>query len=527
MKPYETRFPPYPHQAVANDKMRGHAAFALLMAMRTGKTKVTLDDFGQLELNGEVDDCLILAPAGVYRTWEKAIDEHLSTDLRKRCRVYTWSASKNSRAEKQALEFFMSFKGPRFLLINIEALSSVDRAHQVAKQFASQRRCYGVVDESTMIKNVDAERTVFIAEKLAPLLSYRRILSGLPTPRSPLDLFSQFWFLDRGILGFENYKTFEKRYATINRICMLPMDELRGRLQRRWGGRTWKNIEGIGRVDISDMNRDMIVQTLLDEGVYLQTIPKLAGYKNQEELRDKIAPYSYRITLLECGGLPPFYTRREVTMTDQQKRMYKSMVDFATAEIENDRHVTATVIIAKMIRLHQILCGHTVDEENVEHDIKENRTAELMKLLEEYDGKAIVWCSYDKDIRKVSDALRKEYGEKAVARFWGGNRAVREAEEVRFKTDPECRFMVATASAGGRGRTWDVAKLIVYYSNTNDLEKRLQSEERASGVTMTEGITIVDLVVPSTVDEKILYALREKMNLSDVITGDNWREWVV
>jgi hypothetical protein len=114
-----------------------------------------------------------------------------------------------------------------------------------------------------------------------------------------------------------------------------------------------------------------------------------------------------------------------------------------------------------------------------------------------------------------------------VARFWGGNVDTREEEEAWFKTKPECRFMVATQSAGGRGRTWDVADLVIYHASRNDLEHRDQSEYRALNVGKERGVDYIDLVVPNTVDMKIIEALRAKIDLSQVITGDSWREWII
>ena len=144
-----------------------------------------------------------------------------------------------------------------------------------------------------------------------------------------------------------------------------------------------------------------------------------------------------------------------------------------------------------------------------------------------------MWCSYDADIQKVAKALEKKYGAgrpnefTAVARFWGGNRNSREDEEKKFLNDPRCRFMVATAAAGGRGRTWTVADLVVYYSNTDDLEHRSQSEERPQGVGKTKSVLYADLRVPGTVDDRIVANLRKKINMAASINGDNWREWLV
>lgn len=478
---YTPPFRPRVRQAEALAKCLGMKSFAFLMAMRTGKTKVALDDFGRLELAGEVQDMLVIAPGGVYKTWEGAALEHFSADLRERIAIHVWESGAGKKAKARLKEFLAIRDRPRLFLINVEALSAIKEAREIAKEFVKARNCYVAIDESTIIKNPQSKRTKFVIRELGWIAEYRRILTGLPTPKDPLDIFSQFEFLDWKILGFKNFISFRARYAIIQRA--------------NFGGRD---------------------------------IPLIKGFRDLQEIHDKIAPYSYRATLEDCYDLPPkMYSFREVEMTDEQTRIYSEMKKFATAKIEAEKHVTATIVIAQIARLHQILCGHVVDEDGTLHEIPEKRTASLIQLLDEYDGKAIIWCSYDQDVRKVSAAIEKEFGEGSCARFWGGNIKTREAEEKRFQSAPECRFMVATASAGGRGRMWAVADLVVYYSTTNDLEQRAQSEERPQAVGKEKSVAYVDFITRGTVEEKIINALRKKINMAVTITGDNYKDWLI
>jgi hypothetical protein len=368
------------------------------------------------------------------------------------------------------------------LLANIEATSSVERVRDTLEQFVGQRRAEVIIDESTTIKGPDTNRTKFAIRRLKPLSSYRRILCGLPTPRDPLDLYGQFSFLDYDILGYTSFVLFRRQYA---HVVMTQMPGV------RW------------------------------------LVPMVRGFKNLPELYGKIEPHSFRIRLEDIVHLPVTWQVRHVELTDAQKRAYESLKKNAFAELEDGGLITAQLVIVQMLRLHQLLCGYTRDSDGVLREVPEKRTEALLSLLEEYDGKAIIWCSYDYSVRKVSTALRERYSPQAVAQFWGGNASVREEEDRRFKADPECRFMVATAGSGGRGRRWDVANLVVYYSNTNNLEHRDQSQERAKDMTKTEPTAYVDLVVPGSVDEVLIRALRKKMDLAAVITNDNYREWLI
>jgi len=159
--------------------------------------------------------------------------------------------------------------------------------------------------------------------------------------------------------------------------------------------------------------------------------------------------------------------------------------------------------------------------------VKTNRVDALLEVLAEHSGKAIVWANYNHSVKMVAKSIAREYGEKAVAIFYGGNASTRLEEERRWKNDPECRFLVASQGAGSLGNTWVEADLVVYYSNDFSLEHRMQSEDRAHRSGQTKSVTYVDLVAEGTVDEKIIGALRNKINLSSQITGDDYKEWLV
>jgi hypothetical protein len=475
---YPPKRKPRQKQAEALQRMDGHKAFALFLEMRVGKTKVILDDWAQKVANKEVSDLCVIAPASVYRIWETALQDDVNDALLKQCYVYTWVSK-----EKASTKALLAHPGPRILIMNVEALSTVDPARKLCLNFLA-RPTMLVIDESTTIKSPTAVRTLIINRVLSHRAAFRRILSGLPTPRSPLDIFSQMEFLDRNILGYSDYDSFCMHYAITRKTT--------------FGGKLKYPI------------------TVVD------------GYKNQEELREKILPYSFRAELRECADLPSSqYMIREITMTKEQERVYKELKKFAIAKLDGQARITPEVVITQMLRMHQVLMGRGVDSDDNVHSIGEHRTATLIDLLNETKEKAIIFCSYDADVQKVAAALRKEFGNNSVARFWGGNRQTREAEEKEFKTNPECRFMVATAAAGGFGRAWDVASITVFYSNTDNLEHRMQAEARQLSVDKTAPMLYVDLVVRGTIEDKILQALRSKINLSAAITNDNWRQWVV
>jgi len=488
---YQPRHVPYAHQVEAATKLSDREAFALFLDMGTGKTKIILDEFQEECAKADgLRDLLIIAPAGSYSNWEGEIDEHLDPTLRDQVRVAKWKSGQ-ARSIKAVKWLVESVQGPRILIVNVEALSTVIAAKEAVIKFLQPGRAMAAIDESTSIKSRTARRTTFILRYVATMAKRKRILSGLPSPNSPLDLFSQFQFLDPMILG-GSYSLFRSQYAELQRRPFGP------------GGRM---------IDI------------------------VVGYKNVDHLFNRIKPFSFRKTKDECLDLPPkvYMPPRIVEMTPEQRRVYREIKENATSQLEEGVHVSASLVITQMLRLHQVLCGHVVDEDGVVRDVSTNRLDALLEVLAEHSGKAIIWANYNHSIKAVARAIatakdsdgRRMYGDEAVAIFYGGNAGTRLGEEQRWKTDPRCRFLVASQGAGSLGNTWVEASLVVYFSNDFSLEHRMQSEDRAHRVGQRKSVTYVDLVTAGTVDEKIIGALRSKINLSTQITGDNYREWLI
>lgn len=544
---YVSKRVPREKQRIALDKLRGERAYALLMAMRVGKTKVVVDDWGEMVDSGEAVDLLVIAPGGAYLTWWDAVGVDLPSEMLRQTQVFAWVSGKaNTKAYKTLLRDFMDYEGPRVFLVNVEAIGAVRATRDACLQFLRKRpdRAVIAVDESVVIKNVKAEASKFVVDKLAPVSGYRRILTGLVAPRSPIDVYQQFRFLDKSIFP-ETFAQFRDRYTVVKRICRLPDKVIRLRLRNAMRGGDLRErasklfngpmddvpldaLRGLVELEIEHCDRQDAVDAIFRLGRYIDSVPMITAYRDLDELNRRIAPYSYRVRLEDCYDMPPSdYSFRYVEMTTQQKQVYDELKAHMVAELEQDTYVSTSTVITNMLRLHQVLCGHTVTEDGVFYEIKENRTAELVKLLDDYDGKAIIWCSYDHDVRKVHAALEKHFGDGCAVRFWGGNRKTREDEEKRFKEDPSVLYMVATPDAGGRGRAWDVANLVVYYSSKDNLDHREQSEERAKAVGKTTPVAYVDMIVRGTVEEYIIGALRKKINLASTVVAEEWRRWLI
>ena len=474
---YKFKTKPYAHQLTALEKSWNKESYAYFMEMGTGKTKVLIDNMAMLYDKGKIDGALIIAPKGVIGTWyNQEIPTHLPDHIENVSVL--WQANITKGQQEKLNELLKTIDKLHILIMNVEALST-SKGTDFAESFLRTHNTIMAIDESTTIKNSAAKRTKNIL-KLAPQSKYRRIMTGSPITKNPLDLYSQCEFLSSWLLDFASFYAFRNRYAEM------------------------KTIHAQGR-----------------------SIQVVNFFKNIGELSEKLKGFSYRVLKEDCLDLPDkIYVKRNVALTEEQSKLYKQMKTMALA-ILNGKQTTTVTVLTQLMRLHQITCGHFTADDGSTQNIKSNRITELMNVLEEVEGKAIIWANYQKDMFEIKKAIEKEYGEGSVVDYYGLTpQENRQPNIKRFQEDPECRFFVGTPQTGGYGITLTQANTVVYYSNGYDLEKRLQSEDRAHRIGQKKSVTYVDLIADDTVDEKIVKALRKKINIASEVLGEELRDWI-
>ena len=478
---YRFKTKPYKHQLDALEKSWNKKNYAHFMEMGTGKSKILLDNISILYDKGYIDSALSIAPKGVYRNWKNQeipihLVDHITTN------IVCWSPTP-SKQEKASLDSLSVITDNlTIFLMNVEALSTL-KGYEAAYKFLLGHRALMAIYESTTIKSPTASRTKSVL-KLGPLAKYRRILTGSPVTKSPLDLYTHCYFLDPYLLDFGSYWAFKSRYALmVNRTAA-------------GGSHSYHHIIKYVRLD---------------------------------ELNEKLNKFSLRILKSECLDLPEkIYMKRIVSLTSEQLKAYHEMKKFAIAELEG-KTMTAFSVLTQMMRLHQITCGHMTLDDGTINELKNNRIKELITLLEEINGKVIIWANYRHDIRTITKELEKIYGKAAVANLYGDT-PVSDRDQIisDFQdTQAPLRYLVANPKTGGYGLTLTASHTVIYYSNNYDLEIRLQSEDRVHRIGQKSKVTYIDLIAEGTVDERIVKSLRSKINIATEVLGEDLKKWLI
>jgi SNF2 family DNA or RNA helicase len=463
---YKFKTVPFNHQGDCWERNRRLKYFAYLMEMGTGKSKVLLDTASYMFDEGIINAVIIFANKGSYTNWtEQEIPAHFPYE-RITTEVFLWKSSMNKSEQKVFSRIFSdNMTEMKILVMNIEALA-YERSRKVAERFVNAYQTLAVVDESTTIKNMKAKRTK-AALKIGRLAKARRIMTGSVVDNNPLDAYSQFEFLAPGCLGFQSYYSFRNYYAEL--------------------------------ADMTTKNSPRPFKIVV-------------GYKNIDDLHKRLAKISFIIKKKECLDLPPkIYQRFEVDLTPEQKRLYEDLRQRSITEISGEM-VSVKIVLTKLLRLHQLVCGHIKDDEGKVYEVPNNRVSALKTVLEEVSGQAIIWANYRDDIFAIDKFLRKEYDkdpkkESCVLTYFGdtsdANRTLAKETFKRGQDTQGKRFLVGNPQTGGYGLNLTGANTVIYYSNSFDAEKRNQSEDRAHRIGQTDKVTYIDIVAPGTIDEKV------------------------
>jgi SNF2 family DNA or RNA helicase len=478
VKDYRFKTKPYAHQITALEKSWDKEEYAYFMEMGTGKSKVLIDNIAILYDKGKINGVLIIAPKGVYKNWYSSeIPTHLASHIQYKSVLWTASSSKTKQEELNSL--FKSDFNLHVLVMNVEALST-PKGVNFARKFLNSHKTLFAVDESTTIKNHKAARTKNIIS-ISLIAKYRRILTGSPITKSPLDLYTQCKFLNEHLLGFSSYLTFQNRYANM--------------VRKNFGGRQ----------------------------VWIIT-----SYQRLDELSKLIEPFSYRVLKEDCLDLPEkIFIKREIELTEEQEKLYSTMKQMALATL-NGKLLTAPNVLTQLMRLHQITCGHFKSDDGKVQKLENNRIKELMSILDETEGKVIIWANYIYDIENIVESIKKEYGDNSVVQYYGEVNIDERQKGIERFQDPlsPFRFFIGNPQTGGYGITLTAANTVIYYSNGYDLEKRLQSEDRAHRIGQKKSVTYIDLIAEKTIDEKIVKALRKKIDIASQIMGEELKDWI-
>lgn len=486
-KPYTT---PFAHQQTVWEQSRDMLSFAAFWEQGTGKTKLDIDSTAYMFTEGVIDAAIVVAPNGVHRNWiTDELPTHMDPSLPVRAFAYNTDAA-TAKWHSAELAALLGHDGLPLLAISYDAWQT-ERGKKVVWDLMRKRRCKLTLDESHRIKTPAAKRTQSIVRGGRHAL-VRRILSGTPITQGPMDLYSQIKFLDQDFwlrtLDIDGFTAFKATFGIWEKGMM--RDKRTGEMRE------------------------------YDE---------LVGYQNLEELHRIIQPISSRVLKDDVLDLPAkLYTKRYYEMTPLQKRLYKELDEEFMTLLESGELISAPLVITKLLRMQQVLCGYVpVDGDKEPTELLDRAVNPRLKLLkdtmEDVNGKAIIWATWTKDIEMIIEVLRG-LGRNPVRYDGKVSETDREKAKRRFKEGDATDFVAIQSMS--EGLTLNEAKTTLYYNNSYQLLHRQQSEDRNHRAGQDEHVLYIDLICGGSRDEEVIKALVKKAEVAAIILGDKVRAWL-
>ena len=520
---------PYDHQLEGYNKFKNSPFFALLFDMGTGKSKCAIDIATYKYLRGEIDSVMLIAPNNIHTQWvNEQFPEHCNVPYK----YFVYNAQKRTNKFYGAkLDKFMTIKFEGFLkvwVVNVEAFQT-KTINPYVGQFVKNNKVMTIVDESSRIKNPQAMRTKMIVK----LNKYgvRCILTGTPATKSVFNLWSQYEFLSPNYFKC-NYFIFQHRYGVMMRATNMASGKpYVTTIDQKTFGMTKSDIErtlnenfladGTRVLQPYDYERISAMHSVSESVVkFIETQNEYTTSRNQEKLRALMAPCTLPKTKEECLDLPEkIHTTLPVTMTKEHSDLYKKLKDDLRAEYK-DQVLTVSNRLTLTTRLLQ-LCGGFFPYKDEAQNSKYTPIGKNVKLealledLEEVDfttTKVIVWATYVAELLMLKKELGKLYN---CCLYYGGVDTVeRDVIKTDFKAGKYDIFIGNTKTAGF-GLNLQNATLAYFYSNSFEVEARLQGEDRMHRIGVKDTCVYKDIILLHTIDERVVHAVKEGRELND------------
>jgi SNF2 family DNA or RNA helicase len=481
----EAILPNWDHQEEELERHADAAARALHWQMRTGKTKAMIDLACLRYARGEIDGVLVIAPNNVHSNWtRRELPEHhwLQPYM-----AIAWSTTASKFVGyEQEFRRLLDFDGLAWYAVNAEA-TILKSQTPFMQAFMKRRRFMLIVDETHEWRRPGSKRSKKLRLQVAKKAVLRRNLSGTMIDNNPLHAWSQFEILEPGALGFPTYKAFERHYGV------------------------WE-----------------------DDEIYIggrpRTVPKLVGFRHQEELRERMARWTSYVYRDQCDDMPDLVPGTvEFELTREQKRVYNDLVNGMLLSLENGEELDVNPDTGVIAKQQMIRSGFIKDLDGTVHWLVEPDSnpafQTLLELVRATDGKVLIWCKLRAEIEALM-AFFKKRGLIMLDYYGKTKQADRQRHEDRFREDPRVKGIVGQPMAGGQGLDFSAGEHIIWFSHIHgDLIRRRQADERCTKKGGRK-IAVTDMVGRDTVDGKILEDQGAKVDRTDFLTGSGLREYL-
>lgn len=415
-------------------------ASLLAITMGGGKTKIAID----LMQNWNARKVLVIAPlAACEDAWLPQLHRYMVGPY---VAARSFSGTMFRRMEAADYAIVNNDHQHGIVLINHEAFWR----EPMRSYLLSVEWDLIIGDELHREKSAGSKQSVFLGQ-LAQRAKRRLGLTGTPMPHSPLDVYGQFRFLDRGIYG-SHHESFEQKYAI-------------------YGGFQFREV---------------------------------IGFKNMDDLQRKFFSISLVIDDSEQGLPETVDITHSVKLDFQTKRIYDNMDKEFMAEVK-EGSATAANAGVKLLRLHQIACGILkLDAHANAKRVGTEKMQALSEVISDLPDKepVVIFTRFTPDTNDVCEFIRTIDGDVSEL---SGNR-----HELQDWKQGKTRVLVAQIQAAKEGIDLTRAAVAIFYSTGISLGDYLQCRKRLHRPPQKRMVRFIHLIASGTRDVSTMRSLEKR-----------------
>ena len=486
-----------PYQVDGVTKMVNTKKMLVAYEMGLGKTPMTIAAIEELRSRGDLRSItLVLCLASLKYQWQKEV-----------AKFTPWTALVIDGTPKQRQEQYKNMGSNMYVVMNYE---QVVNDWDIIKAIP-----FGAIvcDEATAIKGFRAKRAKKVKE-LAKNIPIRFALTGTPIENGrPEEIYSIMQFVDNSVLG--RFDLFDKTFIVRNHF---------GGVQR------YRNLKLLHKTlmpnSVRKSQTDEDVRPYLPDAIYRQPIIVPLD-KPGQKVYDKIAADLYELLLDVRNSLgssfnlaahygqtwqpgdPAGELRGQVMSRITALRMLCSNPNLLNKSAHLfDNSVGGSAYIHSLSDVLPTL------KQKPKLDTAVRYLSDHLNIDPSY--KAVVFSSYVLAVEEIVAELGKAGFE---ARPYTGEMNAKQKEEAKvdFQTNPDVRVLVSS-DAGGYGVDLPQANLLLNYDQPWSAGLAVQRNSRINRASSTwPTITIQDILVKDSIEQRQHDTLRQKSNIADAI----------
>lgn len=326
---------------------------------------------------------------------------------------------------------------------------------------------YVILDESQAIKN-PAAQTARAARQLQS--DHRLVMTGTPVENSTIELWSQFSFLNPGLLGNLDY--FKREFA--------------GPIERK-----------------NDEQQALFLRQMVYPFILRRT---------KSQVAPELPPRTERVVYTDMeSGQRKLYNRTR----DYYRGLLLGMLD--GQEVSDTSGKVRMKILEGLLRLRQI-CNHPhLMDRNFRGDSgKFELLLETLQTLYSEGHKALVFSQFVEMLRLVRSELDRR---NIPYEYLDGSTQDRQDRVDSFQLNQDIPFFLISLKAGGVGLNLTSADYVIHIDPWWNPAVEMQATDRTHRIGQDKPVFVYKLIVRDSVEEKIVQLQERKKELVDQLVA--------